>query len=284
MADSMKFDPARGAGMARTVTRIAQSQRPGQSRPHTESSHDSEHADDGEKRSHKPATTDAQSPESVFAEAVSAPVAASEQTRETVAAPGGNRPTSEAIAKAARAHEEAVSRSGGEVEARVAASVETARKKDGASDAVRSLRISGAVTEAVRAEFPEATSYTKAIEAFVALHTGRPDLAPKALRDEVERRLAENDAGGAQTAAVRSLARAVSELKYDVAVSSMASVALLSHWYDEELGRSGVPMSEWLGLSDGIFEVSGELSSLSAEYHEALRRSHGRRPKGFGRG
>jgi hypothetical protein len=285
MPESMGFDLSRGVAMATIGAKLSRNRTPA-GRAHArqdvpESAPDEVATEDAVGGQSAP-DEDGESPYSVFAEAVGSQGADRRAAKEHVAAPDGGRPTAHAIARAADAHDAAVSRSGGEVSARVAASVDAVRDDVGNKGSKRSVRVSSAVTEAARAEFP-GVSYTKALEAFVALHTGRAELAPESLRDEVRRRISDGEQSGATAAAIRSLARAVSELKYDTAVASMAAVALLSHWYDEELGRSGVPMSEWLGLSDTIFEVSGELSSQSAEYHEALRRSHGRRPKGYGR-
>lgn len=216
-------------------------------------------------------------PRSMYEQAV-AETGGKPASREHVASPSG-APSKASVERAARAYQEAMSESAGEV----MAAAEGARDSSGAGQArtkTKTVRLSVDVVEAAKREFPDLTN-PKAVEAFVAYHASRPELAPEGVRDEVERRLRDGVDASGMAASIREIARVVADLKTIASIGSMASVAQLAHWYEDEMGRSGVPLSEWLGLSDGLFEISGELSSQSARYYEAMRRSHGRIPKGF---
>lgn len=276
----MEFDPKQGAGYAFVASRLSGTQRPG--RPHRGEKRTDDApggADDKpEGASDDVPTDDPQSPTNMFEEALSGADHGFGTKGERVASPA-HGPSAGAIAKAAESYKSAMSRSGGEV----AAAADSARERSRA-DVVgakpKTVRISSEALDAAKREFPNLTN-PKALEAFVAYHTSRPELAPKEVRDDVERRLRDGVDASGMAAAIRELTRVIADLKTISSISSMASVAQLAYWYEGEMGRSGVPLSEWLGLSDALFEISGELSSQSSQYYDVMRRSHGRTPKGF---
>ena len=243
MADSMEFDPKQGAGYAFVASRLSGTQRPG--RPHRGEKR-MDDASDGvdekpERAGDNVPTDDPQSPTNMFEEALSGADHGPGTKGERVASPA-HGPSAGAIAKAAESYKSAMSRSGG---------------------------VTVTALDAAKREFPNLTN-PKALEAFVAYHTSRPELAPKEVRDDVERRLRDGVDASGMAAAIRELTRVIADLKTISSISSMASVAQLAYWYEGEMGRSGVPLSEWLGLSDALFEISGELSSQSSQYSVSL--------------
>ena len=276
----MEFDPKQGAGYAFVASRLSGTQRPGRKHPGERRPDDAPGgADERPERSGNDVPTDdPQSPTNMFEEALSGADHGPVTKGERVASPA-HGPSAGAIAKAAESYKSAMSRSGGEVAAAADSARERARA-DVADSKPKTVRISSEALDAAKREFPNLTN-PKALEAFVAYHTSRPELAPKEVRDDVERRLRDGVDASGMAAAIRELTRVIADLKTISSISSMASVAQLAYWYEGEMGRSGVPLSEWLGLSDALFEISGELSSQSSQYYDVMRRSHGRTPKGF---
>lgn len=281
MDNGMNFDPMQGIGLAKVRSNMGSSGRPDGARDklssdkRRKSKAGSSAGTGGAARGND----EAQSPDSMFAEAVKSSSSSSGTGNgEHVATPkSGAR--AESMARAADAYREATSKSGGEVEAAVEAARESAARASAVSDK-KTVRVSAAVMEAVRQEFPGLTN-PQALEAFVAYHAARPELSPEKAREDVEKRLRDGNEANGVMAAIRELTRAVATMRTETSISSMASLSVLSHWYEEELGRSGVPASEWLGLNDPMMDIVSVLSSMSAEYREAVRRSHGRTPRGF---
>lgn len=188
--------------------------------------------------------------------------------------------TNETVAAAADAFDDSSSGRGRLIES----NIENARAdtSGGRSRPMKTVRLPGEVVEACRRAFPDATTNVNAVSAAVACLMGDSSLAPDAMRPSVEARIRDGADPGGVAAAIRQLANAIARVQTTSAVGSMAAVTLISRWYEEERGRSGVPLFDWLGLTDEIFEVSSELASQSAQYEEALRRSRHKRPNGFG--
>lgn len=280
MSDGMGFDPKQGAGYASVASRLSGTHQQGRRRREEQRERRASEAAVATKRTstESSSTDEPQSPVSMFEEAVSGADHGSAPKGEHIASPA-HGPSAESIAKAAESYKSAMSRSGGEVAAAADSARERSRKEPTESKP-KTVRVSSEVIDAVKREFPHLTN-PKAMEAFVAYHTSRPELAPKEARDDVERRLRDGVDASGMAAAIRELTRVIADLKTISSISSMASVAQLAYWYEGEMGRSGVPLSEWLGLSDALFEISGELSSQSSQYYDVMRRSHGRTPKGF---
>lgn len=276
-ADDMSYDPSRAFGRARLGTRLNNRQRTPPA-PKEEPTSEQKAVTEEERAGSGSRVEDLyQNVVADVSERHDAPV------QESIPTPKPRERSREARERAADAEAEAHEQAANEVEARIERASKSVKKP---SNLKNSISVSSDLVRAAKAEFPEAKSNARAVEALIAYHIGRADLAPEedGLREVVAKRIVSGEDATATASAMRALSSAVSNLSTMVSASLAGSVAQLAHWYEDNYGRSGVPLEEWLGTSDTGYDVMAALMSVSSQYREASRRSGGRKPSGFGRG
>lgn len=135
--------------------------------------------------------------------------------------------------------------------------------------------------EQVKELYPNLTN-VDAISAFIAMYTDSVDLLDD---PKVAAAVNEVQQGRRDDASVKErldkIVRMLTTMRREVAVASIASVAVVSDWYRRL--DTGIDLERYLGLNDTIFETMEHLNSLSSEYEKQVSEANGRRVRGFGR-